>query len=51
MSAVSIPANDGTEIKARSYLDGAIEAGLLEEQSRREAGRALARLTLTRLER
>ena len=51
VSAVSIPANDGTEIKARSYLDGAIEAGLLEEQSRREAGRALARLTLTRLER
>ena len=51
VSAVSIPANDGTEIKARSYLDGAIEAGLLEEQARREAGRALARLTLTRLER
>lgn len=26
VSAVSIPANDGTEIKARSYLDGVIEA-------------------------
>ena len=26
VSAVSIPANDGTEISARSYLDGVIEA-------------------------
>ena len=26
VSAVSIPANDGTEIKARSYFDGVIEA-------------------------
>lgn len=30
VSAVSLPANEGTEIKARSYLDGVIEAA--EEQ-------------------
>lgn len=51
VSAVSIPANEGTEIHARSYLDGAIEAGLLEERLRRDAGLAVARLRLTRLER
>ena len=30
VSAVSIPANPGTEISARSYLDGAIEAAKQE---------------------
>lgn len=32
VSAVSIPANPGTEIQARSYLDGAIEAALQAER-------------------
>lgn len=34
VSAVSIPANAGTEINARSYLDGVIEAELRESQQR-----------------
>ena len=37
VSAVSIPANDGTEISARSYLDGVIEVEkqeMLERQRR-----------------
>lgn len=37
VSAVSIPANDGTEISARTYADGAIgEAKALEERAARE---------------
>lgn len=39
VSAVSIPANDGTEISARSYLDGVIEAEkqeLLELEKQRQ---------------
>ena len=53
VSAVSIPANDGTEIKARSYLDGVIEAERLEQslrQKRRDTAMAAARLRLYRLE-
>lgn len=44
LSAVSLPANPGSEIKARSYLDGAIEARRLEECRRRAA---VARIRLT----
>ena len=45
VSAVSIPANDGTEIHARSYLDGVIEnerkeLAQREEQQERERIRA-----------
>jgi uncharacterized protein len=45
VSAVSIPANDGTEIHARSYLDGVIEnerreSAQREEQQERERIRA-----------
>lgn len=36
VSAVSIPANDGTEISARSYLDGVIEAERQELRERRK---------------
>lgn len=36
VSAVSIPANDGTEIAARSYADGVIERERLEELVRRK---------------
>lgn len=43
VSAVSIPANEGTEIKARSYLDGVIEAEqqelLLREKEREQRER------------
>ena len=51
VSAVSIPANDGTEIKARSYFDGVIEAEQ-RESLQRHRGRTLAcaRLRLTGLE-
>lgn len=46
VSAVSVPANQLTEIHARSYLDGAIEAALRESEEREEcakrARRALA---------
>ena len=38
VSAVSIPANDGTEISARSYCDGVI-AELTEEVRKAEATR------------
>lgn len=36
VSAVSIPANDGTDIHARSYLNGVIERDLQELQEREE---------------
>lgn len=36
VSAVSIPANPQTDISARSYFDGVIEAELLEQQERQE---------------
>lgn len=36
LSAVSIPANPGTEISARSYFDGVIEAELQELQRRQK---------------
>lgn len=35
VSAVSIPANDATEISARSYLDGAIEEAKRQEMAQR----------------
>ena len=41
VSAVSIPANDATEISARSYSDGVIEE--LKAQERREAEKRLRR--------
>lgn len=53
VSVVSIPANDGTEIKARSYLDGVIEADRRESSVRRkkaEAAAAAARMRLCGLE-
>lgn len=53
VSAVSIPANGGTEIKARSYLDGVIEAERRESSLRRkkaEAAAAAARMRLCGLE-
>lgn len=37
VSAVSIPANEGTEIHARSYIDGVIEAREGRESAQREA--------------
>lgn len=37
VSAVSIPANDATEISARSYVDGVIEAEKRESQARMAA--------------
>ncbi len=45
VSAVSIPANDGTDISARSYLDGVIkelEAERLRAEERERARKALA---------
>lgn len=36
VSAVSIPANDGTEISARSFLDGVIQEEMQEMQERRK---------------
>lgn len=45
VSAVSIPANDGTDISARSYSDGVIErlkAERLEERAKLEAEKAKA---------
>ena len=51
VSAVSIPANDGTEIKARSYLDGVIEKEQQELLLRQENyAMSIARLRLSRLE-
>lgn len=40
-SAVSIPANDATEISARSYVDGVIEAEKRESQARKAKALAL----------
>lgn len=56
VSAVSIPANEGTVIKARSYLDGVIEQEqqelLLREKKEREARiRAALSLRIHTLER
>jgi uncharacterized protein len=45
VSAVSIPANDGTEISARSYLDGVIE---VERQEMLERQKNKAKLELWR---
>lgn len=45
VSAVSLPANDGTDISARSFIDGAIDklkAERLEERARIEAEKAKA---------
>ena len=53
VSAVSIPANGGTEIKARSYLDGVIESERMEDSLRRKKGAtalSAARLRLCGLE-
>ena len=51
VSAVSIPANDATEISARSYFDGVIESEQQELlQRRREREAAAARLRLASLE-
>ncbi len=41
VSAVSIPANGGTEISARSFLDGVIEAEKRETQERAERQKAV----------
>lgn len=41
VSAVSIPANGGTEISARSFLDGVIEAEKRETQEREERQKAV----------
>lgn len=49
VSAVSIPANDGTEISARSFIDGLIEkekAERLIEQKAEERSKAKAKLEL-----
>lgn len=51
VSAVSIPANDATEISARTCFDGVIEAGLRESRQRgKDLAEASARLRLLRLE-
>lgn len=51
VSAVSIPANPGTEISARSYLNGVIEKAKQEllEREREQRMRAAAALELSRL--
>lgn len=41
VSAVSIPANNGTDISARSFLDGVIEAEKRETQEREERQKAV----------
>lgn len=46
VSAVSMPADEDTEIHARSYLDGAIEAGRQELSSRDSERRARIALAL-----
>jgi HK97 family phage prohead protease len=46
VSAVSIPANDGTEISARSYLDGVIEVERQEMLERQRQQRKKDRLKL-----
>lgn len=44
VSAVSIPANAGTEIQARSYLDGVIEAEKRESLQRKEEAERICAL-------
>lgn len=44
VSAVSIPANEGTDIHARSYIDGVIEAELGEFKQREAAKEEMARI-------
>lgn len=51
VSAVAFPANPNTEIQARSYLDGVIGREAEECGLRVERNLAIARLTLSRLER
>ena len=51
VSAVAFPANPNTEIQARSYLDGVIGREAEECGLRIERNLAIARLTLSRLER
>lgn len=49
VSAVSIPANDGTEIHARSYLDGVIESErkeIAQRKEKQERERILASLAI-----
>lgn len=46
VSAVSLPANDATEISARSCVDGLIEAARLEEAAREERKRKIQRIKL-----
>lgn len=49
VSAVSIPANDGTEIHARSYIDGLIDAErkeLAQREEEQERGRIAAALAI-----
>lgn len=49
VSAVSLPANDGTEISARSYIDGVIDAAAaerLEAERRRKVKELQIRLRL-----
>lgn len=46
VSAVSIPANPGTEISARSYFEGVIEAEKLEQLEAEKRAQDIALLTL-----
>lgn len=46
VSAVSIPANPGTEISARSYFEGVIEAERLEQMDAEQRARDIAVLAL-----
>ena len=46
VSAVSMPANEGTEIHARSHIDGAIDAGRQELSARDRARRERMALAL-----
>lgn len=47
VSAVSIPANQGTEIHARSYLDGAIEKERMEHAQRKNERERIAAFLAT----
>ena len=46
VSAVSLPANDATEISARSCMDGLIEAARQEEAARLERQRKIQRIKI-----
>ena len=46
VSAVSVPANDGTSISARAFCDGIIREALEESQKKREEERARKLITL-----